>query len=89
MRHIRAARRAAAAALAATLATGCVGPDEPPDVQGDGVPVVGDDGAIVGTADADELAEVGESGSVDVYEDGDRVGSFSPSTGFTPIEDAP
>lgn len=81
--------RAAAAALVALTVTGCVAADEAPDLQGgQGVPIVGDDGRVVGTADADELADLGENGTVDVFDDGQRVGSFSPSSGFSAVDDA-
>jgi hypothetical protein len=77
--------RLMAVALAAAVITGCVGADAPPDMQGDGVPIVGNDGSIVGTADSEELEQIGEHGTVDVFDnDGERVGSFSPTRGFTP-----
>ena len=63
-------------------------PASPPEYT-DGAPIVNRYGDVVGTADPDELAEVGVSiERTEVYEDGELVGYFVIEDGFVPLDEA-
>lgn len=85
MRRAVAAKATCLVALCASLVTGCMEPGQAPDKEAGRVPIVDDQGEIVGTVDAESLEEVEDKGSVPVHDDsGQVVGSFSPAQGFQP-----